>query len=191
MLAATALWLHASDASAQVVHDDDWRYARGQLAIDTAILAGSPVALPTGLARGLGGGVQWGRCVAWGVRASWASASESSAVWQVRHDEVRLRAAAALQYDVGRTTLAMRLTAGATMVGESRRRQQGMRAGLSGDALETFEAALFPTASVEAVITLRIRGTWALQLAAGPGIVALDQTAAATWTVEIGASWER
>jgi len=170
---------------------DRWPYHKGVLAADVGIVTGLPAALPTGLSRGIGAGIQRGRCLAWGVRASWATTSESSTTWQITHDEIRLRIFGAVQRDVGRASLGLRLGAGGMLVSESRLRQQGMRAGLSGDDLETSKLALLPTAGVDGVVALHVRGPWLLQLSAGPSVVVVDSTPRVIWSAEVGVAWQR
>ena len=192
VLASTAgLALAADPVAAQAPADDAWRYDRGELAVDVAIASGAPSALPTGLARGLAGGAQWGRCWAVGARIAWLASNESTAIWQVNHDELRLRVFGAAQREVGRATLALRFGAGGTLIAESRLRQQGMRAGLTGDELETSKLALVPTASFDGVVGLHVRGPWVLQLSGGPGVLVLDGAPRPIWSAEIGVAWHR
>lgn len=191
-LASGVLLVFASErAAAQAPADEAWPYERGGVAFDAGLVAAMPAALPTGLARGIGAGVQSGRCIAWGVRAAWTSTEESSDVWQVTHDEIRLVATGALRREVGRATLALRGGIGGALVYESRRRQQGMRAGLQGDELETTNLALLPVSRLDAVVTLHVHGAWALQLGGGPGLIFLEGGARATWSAELGVAWHR
>ena len=133
-----------------------------------------PASLPTGLSSGLGAGVTRGRRFAWGVRGSWSSATESSLVWTVSHDDFRLRGVAALQQPAGRGVFALRLGLGPTFVHEQRTRNQGARAGLTGSDLESSALAVFPAADLEAVVTLHIVGRWSLVLAGGPTAIVAD-----------------
>lgn len=175
--------------------EDLWRIdaPRCRLALDGGLAVGFPAALPTGLTRGLGLGVQGiarGERLAWGVRASLTTATESSAAWEVEHRELRLRATGSLQHAAGRGTLALRLGLGGALVREHRTRHQGMRAGLEGDELETSALALLPIASLEGVIALGVRGPWSLRIAGGPTVI-LDGGPRAGWTGEIGVAWRR
>lgn len=191
LAAHVVLALAAAPTAAQSPADDAWPYDRGQLTADIAVASGLPSALPTGLARGLAAGVQRGRCWAVGARLAWLASNESTAVWQIDHDEVRLRVFGAAQRDLGRATVALRLGAGGTLIAESRLRQQGMRAGLTGDELETSQLALLPVANLDGVIGLHIRGPWLLQLSGGPGVVVLDSAPRTIWSAEIGVAWQR
>lgn len=191
-LAILVLGAPAASSAQPLLSEDTWRYdapGRG-LAIDGGLVVGFPAALPTGLTRGVGIGLSRGGRLAWGVRASWTTATEDSAAWQVDHQDVRVRATGALQHAAGRGTLALRLGLGGTLVREHRIRHQGMRAGLEGDELESAALALVPGASLEGVIALRIRGPWALQIAGGPTAILHDGVHAG-WTGEIGVAWQR
>src|SRR5262245_32840519 len=99
--------------------DDTWRYrSDGNIAIDGGLVVGFPTALTTGLASGVGAGVTIGRDLAWGARASWVTATESSLPWTVTHDDLRLRMTGALQKAAGRGTFGLRLALGGTLVRE-------------------------------------------------------------------------
>ena len=117
--------------------DDDWPVqSTGSLAVDAGLVLALPATWQTGLSSGIGAGVTRGRRFAWGVRGSWSTATESSLVWTVSHDDFRLRAVAALQQPAGRGVFALRLGLGPTFVYEHRTRNQGARAGLTGTDLE-------------------------------------------------------
>src|SRR5262249_32252700 len=119
--------------TAALLSDDTWRYhSAGDLAIDGGLIVGFPAALPTGLATGAEVGVTSGSQLAWGARAAWLTATEYSLPWTVTHSDVRLRVTGALQTSAGRGTFGLRLGLGGTLVHESRVRNQGMRAGLTG-----------------------------------------------------------
>lgn len=182
----------AAGAAQPLLSEETWRYdaPRCHLALDGGLAVGFPTALPTGLARGLGVGVTQGERFAWGVRAAWTTATESSEAWRVNHQELRVRAMGALQHAAGRGTLALRIGLGGALVREHRVRHQGMRAGLEGDELETSAFALLPVASLEGVITMRVRGPWSLRIAGGPTAV-LEDRLRAGWTGEIGVAWLR
>jgi hypothetical protein len=178
-----------SRADAPMFSDDTWRFSSSStLAIDGGLAVGFPPALPTGLSRGIAIGMTWGRALAIGARISYASASESSAAWQVTHRDLALRATGSLQHVAGRGLLALRLGIGGTYVHESRLRQQGMRAGLEGDALATSANALLPAANLDAVVGVFVAGPWRLQLSGGPSIVWHDG-AHAGWSATVGVAW--
>jgi hypothetical protein len=190
-----ACWVglpHTSHADGDaLLTDDTWRYrSTGDLVVDGGLVVGFPAALPTGLARGVGAGVTTGRQLAWGARASWVTATESSLPWTVTHSDLRLRITGALQKAAGRGTIGLRLGLGGTLVHESRVRNQGMRAGLSGSELETSAFAMLPAADLDAVIALHVAGPWLLMMSGGPSIDVLDGELHAGWSAQLGVAWQ-
>ena len=163
----------------------------GRLVVDAGLIVGLPAALPTGLSTGVGAGLTraCGCHFAYGALASWASASESSETWTVTHGELRLRATGSLHHEAGRGTLALRLGLGATVVHEDRVRNQGVRAGLTGSELEQTATQALPAADLEAVVTLRIAGPWALVIAGGPTATWFDSHLRGGWTAALGVAW--
>jgi len=171
--------------------DDTWRYqSTGNVVVDGGLVVGFPAALPTGLARGAGAGVTVGERLAWGVRASWLTATESSLSWTVTHSDLRLRTTGAVQAAAGRGTLGLRFGLGGTLVHESRIRNQGMRAGLSGSELESSAFRLVPAADLDAVIALHVAGPWLLMTSGGPSIDILDGKLHAGWSAQLGVAWQ-
>jgi hypothetical protein len=171
--------------------DELWKVrSTGRVAVDAGLVLGLPATWQTGLTTGVGGGVMYGRTFAWGVRASWSTATESSLAWTVDHDDFRLRAAAAVRHDVGRGNLALRLGVGPTFVHEDRVRNQGMRAQLTGSDLETSSLATVPAADLEAVVTVHVAGPWALILSGGPSLLVSDGAVHGGWTTQLGAGWQ-
>lgn len=163
----------------------------GPLTVDGGLVLGFPTALPTGLSRGIGGGVTFGACpLRWGARAAWVTATESTRAWEVTHSDLRLRVTGSAQHDVGRGSFGLRLGAGGTLVHESRLRAQGMRAGLTGSELETSTFAMVPAADLEAVIGVHVVGPWTLVMTGGPSVALVDGDAHASWTAEIGVAWQ-
>lgn len=163
----------------------------GPLTIDGGLVLGFPTALPTGLSRGIGGGVTFGACpLRWGARAALVTATESTRAWEVTHSDLRLRVTGSAQRDVGRGSFGLRLGAGGTLVHESRLRAQGMRAGLSGSELETSTFAMVPAADLEAMIGVHVVGPWMLVMSGGPSVALVDGDAHASWTAEIGVAWQ-
>ena len=173
-------------------HDDrGWAVrSTGPLTLDAGLVMASPAALGTGFSTGVGAGATRGKILAWGVRASWSTATESSLAWMVTHGELRLRAAGVIQRDVGRGRFALRLGLGPTIVHETRLRNQGMRAGLTGSDLETSSVSTLPAADAEGVVTTHIAGRWLLTMSGGPSITLLDGKARAGWMAQIGAGWQ-
>jgi hypothetical protein len=171
--------------------DEAWRYrSTGELAVDGSLVVGFPAALPTGLATGVGAGVTRGKTFAFGARAAWVTATESSLPWTVTHSDLRMRVTGAIQATPGRGILGLRLGLGGTLVHESRVRNQGMRAGLSGTDLENSTFAMLPAADLDAVVALHIAGPWLLVTSGGPSFDILDGKLHAGWSAELGVAWQ-
>jgi len=188
-LALTTSAARADDGRRPI--DEDWPVqSTGPLAVDGGLVLALPARLETGLSSGIGAGVTRGRRFAWGVRGSWSSATESSLVWTVSHDDFRLRAVAALQQPAGRGVFALRLGLGPTFVYEHRTRNQGARAGLTGPDLETSALAVFPAVDLEGVVTLHILGRWSLVISGGPTALIADGALRGGWTAQLGAGWQ-
>jgi hypothetical protein len=163
----------------------------GALLVDGGLVLGFPTALPTGLSRGIGGGVTFGECpLRWGARAAWVTATEHGPAWEVTHSDLRLRVTGSAQHDAGRGTIAIRAGLGGTLVHETRLRNQGMRAGLTGDELETSTFAMLPAADLEAVVAVKVIGPWAMIMSGGPSVALLDGTLRASWTAQLGIAWQ-
>jgi hypothetical protein len=168
-----------------------WRVrSQGPLTVDGGLALAQPAALGTGLSTGVGAGASYGRRVALGLRASWSTATESSLAWQVTQADFKLRATAALQGAVGRGRFALRLGAGPTIVHETRLRNQGMRAGLTGADLQTSATATLPAGDLEGVVAIHIAGPWLLTMSGGPTLTILDGGAHLGWTALIGTGWQ-
>jgi hypothetical protein len=186
-LTASAAW--ADDGRRPV--DDDWPVqSTGPLAVDAGFVLALPATWQTGLSSGIGAGMTRGRRFAWGVRGSWSSATESSLVWTVSHDDFCLRGVAAVQQPAGRGVFALRLGLGPTFIYEHRTRSQGARAGLTGSDLENSALATFPGADLEGVVTLHIFGRWSLTLGGGPTAIIADGALHWGWTTQLGAGWQ-
>ncbi len=192
MRAVLAIALAAGTASADpLLSEDTWKYEKPWCPnlFDGGLALGMPTALPTGLARGIGLGFTRGFRFTWGVRGSWMAAEEASPVWLVSHDDFRVRATGSVRHAVGRGTFALRLGLGGTLVREHRVRHQGMRAGLEGDELESRALELLPTATVEGVFAMHVRGRWSLVMAGGP-VISYDDRARGSFAAEIGVAWQ-
>ena len=135
-------------AEGPVALDDRWPVASGgPLTLDGGLLLGHPAGLDTGLSTGIGAGATFGstsgaesgsilgRLVRVGARASWSSATESSVAWTVTQADLKLRAVADIRHVAGRGAFGLRLGLGPTFVHETRLRNQGVRAGLTGSDL--------------------------------------------------------
>jgi hypothetical protein len=174
-----------------LLSDDTWRYrSTGDVMVDGGLVVGFPAALPTGLATGAGAGVTVGRTLAVGARAVWVTATESSLPWMVTHSDLRLRVTGGVQATPGRATIGLRLGLGGTLVHETRVRNQGMRAGLTGSDLQTSTFAMLPAADLDAVVALHIAGPWLLVTSGGPSIDRVDGRFHSGWTAELGVAWQ-
>jgi hypothetical protein len=191
LLVLGAVLCSTAHAEGPLLTDDTWRVrAPGPLTVDGGLILGLPTAFSTGLSTGVGAGATFGRRIAWGVRASWSSATESSIDWTVARADFKLRAAVAVQHDAGRGRLALRLGLGPTFVHEDRVRNQGMRAGLTGTDLETSAWAALPAADLEAVVGVHIAGPWLLTMSGGPSVVLSDGAVHGGWVAQLGAGWQ-
>lgn len=183
---------HAQPATTPQVASDTFAIREGgSLLVDGGLVVGFPAALPTGMSRGIGGGVTFGECpLRWGARAAWVTATENGPTWEVTHSDLRLRVTGSAHHEVGRGSLALRVGAGGTLVHESRLRNQGMRAGLTGDELETSTFAMLPAADLEAVVAVKVIGAWLLVVSGGPSVAVLDGSPRASWTAQLGVAWQ-
>ena len=183
--------LVARAAHADPPPDDTWQYRdTGDLALDAGLFVGFPAALPTGLSKGIAAGVTFGRCIGWGARAAWSTATESTLAWTVTHSDLRAGATGVLMHAAGRGTIGLRLGLGGVLVHETRTRNQGMRAGLTGSDLETTAFSLLPIANVDAVIGLHIAGPWLVMVSGGPSVDVLDSKLHGGWSAELGVAWQ-
>ena len=175
----------------RLLDDDTFAYRPIRcVVLDGGIVVAAPTALSTGIARGLGAGITVGRQrFTWGARASYASASEDGEAWAVTHREVHALLTGSVQQALGRGVVGLRLGVGGTLVHESRLRHQGMRAGLEGDDLQSKALALLPTASLDAVLGLHVRGPWMMQLSVGPFASIVDGEPRAAWAATVGIAW--
>ncbi|GEM_PF-1268957 len=188
---ATLLVARLASAQPQVASDSFGFEEGGPLRVDGGLVLGFPTALPTGLSRGIGGGVTFGECpLRWGARAAWVTATENGETWEVTHSDLRLRVTGSAQHDAGRGSVALRVGLGGTLVHESRLRNQGMRAGLTGDELETSTFAMLPAADLEAVVAVHVIGPWLLTMSGGPSVALLDGSLRTSWTAELGVAWQ-
>jgi hypothetical protein len=191
IVTAIAVGAPARAVASPAVNDDALFRVRegGPVTLDAGLALALPVALGTGLSTGVGAGATIGAGhLAWGLRASWSTATVSSIDWTVSHDDIKLRAVGAVQQRAGRGRFALRLGVGPTIVHEARVRNQAMRANLTGLDTSTFAAA--PAADLEAVVALHIAGPWLLTLSGGPSLSVVDGSARWGWTSLLGAGWQ-
>lgn len=190
-LVGFALAPRAARADGTLLSDDTWNVTScGCWTIDGGLVVGFPAALPTGLTRGIGGGVTYGHRFTAGARASWSTATESTPAWQVTHSDLRLRVTGGVEHIAGRGSLGLRLGLGGTLVHESRMRSQGMRAGLTGAALSTSAFAMLPALDIEAVAAVHVFGPWLLVISGGPTLEGFEGSAHGAWTAELGVAWQ-
>src|SRR5262249_15789542 len=114
------------------------------LAVEGGLLLALPAALPTGLSSGIEASALLGRGLVWGAGVSGSTATEYAPQFAVTHGELRLRGGPVLSRRAGRAALSVRLAAGATLVHETRARDQASRAGLTGAAAEQTAWSLLP-----------------------------------------------
>lgn len=177
-------------ADGTLLSDDTWDFSPGgDLVVDSGLVVGLPAALPAGQATGVGAGFSYGRGLAWGARIEGLTTTESSMVWTVTDRELRLRGTGALTTAAGRATIGLRLGLGGNLVSESRTRNQGKRAGLTGAALESSALAMLPAADLALAVELHIAGHWLLELAGGPTVDLVSGGLHAGWSTELGVAW--
>jgi len=171
---------------------DVWQVrSKSPLTVDGGLVLALPTALGTGLSSGVGAGVSYGRLLAWEARASWSTATESSIPWTVTQQDIKLRAGVALQHAFGRGRVGLRLGLGPTIVYESRLRNQGTRAELTGSALETSAAELFAAGDLQGVVALHVFGPWLLALSGGPSLaIGSSGTVRGGWSSLVGIGWQ-
>jgi hypothetical protein len=162
----------------------------GPLTVDGGLFFGLPSALGTGLSSGVEAGVARGRVFVWEAQASWSSATESSITWTVTQSDLRLRVGAGVQHAIGRGRVGLALRLGPTVVHETRDRNQGARAGLTGSDLETSTYSLLPAGDLVATVSIHVAGPWLFTTGGGPALVILDGSAHAGWTTQIGVAWQ-
>lgn len=183
----------ASADSGRLLSDDTFDTTPGSgLVLDAGVVAGLPAALPTGLSTGVGVGITraCGCRFAYGARLSWSTVEEPGMVWDVTQQDLRVRVTGSIRHTAGRGTLELRLGAGPTIVREVRDREQGMRAGLTGSDLRTTAIRALPALDLEAVVSVKIAGSWIALVSGGPS---LDYNAGVRggWTSQLGVAWER
>ncbi len=156
---------------------------------DLGLLLGLPATLGAGQTAGVAAGVATGGPLAFGLRASWSTATEYTLTWHVTHSEVRLRAHVTALRQLGRGAWLVRLAGGATALHESRIRDQSARLSESGTALTTSAWALLPGVDLEAGVNLRIAGEWGLAVTGGPSLHLVDGALSYGWTGTLGVAW--
>ena len=193
LMLAVAHAFNSTSARAEgpTVLEDRWPVrAGGRLTLDGGVLLALPAALGTGMSTGVGLGAMYGHRLRVGLRVSGSTASESSIDWAVTHTELRLRAAADFRHQAGRGAVGLRLGVGPTIVHETRLRNQGPRAGLTGSDLETTALATLPSVDLDAVVGVHIAGPWLLMLSGGPTATWVSGDLKMGWSALIGTGWQ-
>lgn len=157
--------------------------------VDAGLLTGLPAALGTGLASGVSVGALHAGTWTWGARASYAQATEYTTTWAVTHHEIHLRAVGALQGQLGRGVVGLRLGAGATALYEVRARAQAARLGDSGVGLNTSAWSILPGAELEGFLALPIVGPFGVGLSAGPSLHLVGGGVIPGWLAQLTAVW--
>ena len=192
LLLARVAHAEPSDAG-RLLGDDTFAVTKGgPYLVDAGLLIAAPAALPAGISSGIGAGFtrECGCLFSYGARASWSTESESTDVWTVTHWDMRLHAFGMIRHTAGRGLIGLRLGGGPTFVHEHRLRNQGMRAGLTGAALESSTTATLPAAELEAVIGLHVAGPWLGLISVGPSLDVVDGNLRGGWTAQIGIGWQ-
>jgi hypothetical protein len=162
--------------------------------LDSQLVLATPAALGTGLSVGVGAGfarrITAGGALAWGVRASWSTATEYNLDYAVRNDDLRLRLCGLFMHNTGSGAFGLRLGAGATTVYEGRTRAQGNRVGLSGSDLETSTWHVYPAADLDVLVVLRLWRSWGMSVSGGPSLHIIDGSVHAGWSSGLGVSWQ-
>lgn len=170
-------------SNTQPMAADLWRVqSGGPLTIDGGLVEDLPTALGPGLSNGFGIGVTRGRRLAWGARASWSTATESSIPWTVTQSDLRLRIVGVIQHTLGRARVGLRLGVGPTIVHETRLR--------NGSALETSALSTLAAGEVEALVLVQIFGPWSLDLSGGPSAAIDGGGLHGGWVSLIGVGWQ-
>lgn len=154
----------------------------GDLTVDGGLFLALPTTLGPSLSTGFGVGVLRGGTFAWGARASWSTATESSLAWTVTQWDLRLRVDGAVQRRIGRARVGLRLGLGPTIVHETRDR--------NGGTAETTESALLPAGELEAFVALHVFGPWLCVVSGGPSAVLEGGALHAGWVSLIGVGWQ-
>ncbi len=189
MVGASVAWAESPVEAAAAPTPTDAPAAAGNWRVDAGMLTGLPAALATGLTSGMGAGVLHAGTLTWGARASYSQATEYTTTWAVTHHEVRLRADGALQRQIGRGFVGLRLGAGVTALYEVRLRAQAARLGDAGGALNTSAWNALPGAELEAFVALPIVGPIGLGLSAGPSLHIFQGGVTPGWLAQLTAVW--
>ncbi|CAN5213492.1 hypothetical protein BH11MYX1_BH11MYX1_04580 [soil metagenome] len=190
-----ALVIFVAPASARaddrLVDDDTFAVSsRGALAVDAGLFLATPSALPSGISTGLAVGLTraCGCHLAYGVRATWSSITESSGVYTVTQDDYRLRLTGEVRHEVGRGSVAVRLGIGPTFVHEVRVLDQGMRSGRTD--LDRRAWGTVPAADLDARFAIHVAGPWLGIASAGPSLDHSGGAFAWGWNATLGVAWQ-
>jgi hypothetical protein len=178
------LVVHTRPVAAQVPQvSDTWDVrSSGALMLDAGLLASPAASLGPSLSTGAALGVTRGQRIAWQVRASWSTATESSLAWTVTQSELRLRAGGVVQHALGRARVGLRLGLGPSVVHETRARNQS--------SLETSALVAIPAGDLEAVLALHVWSRWLLVMSGGPDASWSGGSLHAGWLGQLGVGWQ-
>jgi hypothetical protein len=154
----------------------------GPLTIDGGLFLALPTTLGPSLSTGFGVGVLRGGTFAWGARASWSTATESSILWTVTQWDLRLRLDGAVQRRIGRARVGLQLGVGPTIVHETRDR--------NSSTIEATDSAFLPAGELEAFLALHVFGPWLCVLRGGPSAVIDGGALHGGWVSLIGVGWQ-
>lgn len=164
----------------------------GSLTIDAGLLVATPAALSGVTSTGIVAGVtrRCGCRFEYGAQLGWSTANGSSIDWSVTHSDLRLRVIGGVRMGVGRGAFSLRAGLGTTVVHETRERNQGERAGLTGDDLMTSAWRAIPAGDLQGVVSLHIAGRWLLAVGGGPSLYLADGELRAGWSAQLGVAWQ-
>jgi hypothetical protein len=159
--------------------------------LDGQLVLAPPAGLSQGMTAGVGAGYTRlatpGGRLAFGARASWATATEFPQGNTDRFDDVRMRVFALIRHAAGRGSLGLRLGLGATLEAETLTRAQSSRLGSPATNTNWF---LFPAADLEAVVVLRVWESWGMTVNGGPSLHLIDGNASFSWSSGLGVVWQ-
>lgn len=155
---------------------------------DVGLLMGLPAALATGQTTGIAAGIGSNGAIGWGLRASWSTATEYTLTRAVTDSETRVRALVSFRRSAGRGAFVLRLGAGATLVHETRERDQAARLGAAAGLTESAWAAL-PGGELEVGATVRVAGDWGVAVMGGPSAHLVDGVVQPGWISSLGIAW--
>ncbi|MEO8841649.1 MAG: hypothetical protein ABI591_00540 [Kofleriaceae bacterium] len=180
----------ADDAARQVDDDTFAVDSKGGLAVDAGLVVASPAALSSGMSTGVVAGItrSCGCHLAYGVRASWSTITESSLAWTVEQTDLRLRVTGSVRHEAGRGSVALQLGLGPTFVHEVRTRNSAMEAGRND--LTTRAWGTVPAGDLDAVFAVHVAGPWVAVASGGPSLDHFGGAFVLGWSASLGVAWQ-